>query len=271
VALLDEHDGEAKVLAGGQSLIPLMNLRLARPEVLVDVNRVDGLAGITSNGAITIGATTRQAAVARAPEVRSGAPLVAEVLRFTGHPGTRARGTFGGIAAHADPASEMVAVLLALGAGVTVTGPSGERAIAAADLFVTTFTTSLAETELLTSVRLPAATAATRWAFQHVARRHGDFALVGVAAVADVDEAGRCLRARIALSGVADVPVLAVEAQELLEGGDLAAGADEAGRLAAARIDPPDDFHATRRYRTQITETLVARAVRQLAQEAPTR
>ncbi|MEA2285070.1 MAG: aerobic carbon-monoxide dehydrogenase medium subunit [Solirubrobacteraceae bacterium] len=272
LGLLDEHDdGEAKVLAGGQSLIPLMNLRLARPEVLVDVNRLAGLSGIAADGAITIGATTRQAEVARAPEVMAGAPLGVEALRFTGHPGTRARGTFGGIAAHADAASEMLAVLLALGAEVTVAGPSGERAIAAADLFVTTFTTSLAETELLTSVRLPKATATSRWAFQHLARRHGDFALVGVAAVADVDDDGRCAGVRIALSGVADVPVLALEAQELLEGGDLAAQAHEAGRLAAARIDPPDDFHATRRYRRQITETLVARAVRQLAEEAPIR
>jgi CO/xanthine dehydrogenase FAD-binding subunit len=271
VALLAAHDGEAKVLAGGQSLIPLMNLRLARPEVLIDVNRVTGLAGIASNGAIAIGATTRQAAVARAPEVHAGAPLVAEALRFVGHPGTRARGTLGGIAAHADPASEMLAVLLALGAEVTATGPSGERTIAAADLFVTTFTTTLQETELLTSVRLPVATPTSRWAFQHVARRHGDFALVGVAAVADVDEAGRCTRARIALSGVADVPVLALDAQEVLKDGDLARGAEEAGRLAAASIDPPDDFHATSRYRRQVTETLVTRAVRQLAEEAPVR
>ncbi|MEA2320334.1 MAG: aerobic carbon-monoxide dehydrogenase medium subunit, partial [Solirubrobacteraceae bacterium] len=108
----------------------------------------------------------------------------------------------------------------------------------------------------------------TRWGFQQVARRHGDFALVGVAAVATVDEWGRCTRARIALSGVADVPVLAVEAQEHLVGGDLGQGAEEAGRLAAATLDPPDDFHATSRYRKRVAQTLVARAVRQMAEEA---
>jgi aerobic carbon-monoxide dehydrogenase medium subunit len=270
LALLAAHDGEAKVLAGGQSLIPLMNLRLARPDVLVDVNRVGALSGIAANGVIEIGATTRQAAVARDPRVRAAAPLVVEALRHTGHPGTRARGTFGGIAAHGDPASEMLAVLLALGAEVVANGPAGERTIRAEELFVTTFTTALAEAELLTAVRLPRAPADGRWAFQHLARRHGDYALVGVAAVAEVDDGGRCTNARIALSGVADVPVLATEAQAMLEGADLAASAAEAGRIAAAGIDPPDDFHATSRYRRRITETLVERAVLQLAKEEPT-
>jgi CO/xanthine dehydrogenase FAD-binding subunit len=268
VSLLADHADEAQVLAGGQSLIPLMNLRLARPETLVDINRVPALAGVTANGSLTIGATTRQAAVARSPEVRAAAPMVAEALRFVGHPGTRARGTFGGIAAHADPASEIPAVLLALDAEVTAIGPAGSRTIAAADLFVTTFTTSLLETELLTSVRLPVPTPGTRWGFQQVARRHGDFALVGVAAVAHVDDSGRCTRARIVLSGVADVPVSAAEAQEHLVGGDLEQGAEEAGRLAAAALQPPDDFHATSSYRKRVAQTLVARAVRQMAEEA---
>lgn len=266
VAILDEHGDEAKVLAGGQSLIPLMNMRLARPGVLVDINRISALDGIKRNDALTIGATARQAAVAQSKEVASYAPIVIEALRHVGHVGIRTRGTFGGIAAHADPAAEIPAVLLALDAEVTAQGPGGVRTIPAEDLFVTTFTTSLAENEVLTSVRFPYPTDRVRHSFHEVSRRHGDFALVGVAVVAELDDAGSCKQARIALSGVADTPVRAKEAEEGMVGRAVdASAAEEAGRLAADKLDPPSDFHASSAYRKDVARALVTRALTELS------
>lgn len=270
-ALLDQHGDDAKVLAGGQSLIPLMNLRLARPAVLVDINDVDGLDGVSRNGALEIGATARQAAVLRSREVRQYAPIVGDALRHVGHVGIRTRGTFGGATAHADPASEIPAVLLGLDAEIVASGPGGERTIAAEDFFVSTFTTSLEENEVLTAVRLPYPTDQARWAFHEVARRHGDFALVGVAVVAEVDASGVCTKARIALSGVSDAPVRAKDAEEALVGRPIGEAAEDAGRLAAEQLDPPSDFHASSTYRKQVSRVLVTRAINDMASEGGTR
>ena len=266
VALLEEHGDEAKVLAGGQSLIPLMNMRLARPGVLVDINRVSGLDGIKRNGGLTIGALTRQSSVLRSGDVSSFAPIVVEALRHVGHPGIRARGTFGGSIAHADPAAELPAVLLALDGEAVARGPGGERTIPAEELFVSTFTTSLTSNEVLTSIRLPWSLDKARWAFLEVARRHGDFALAGVASAAEVD-GGTCKSARIALFGVVDRPVRAKQAEEFLAGKSLddSSVVEEAGRLALAGLEPRSDFHATSQYRQEATEALVRRALKHMS------
>ena len=273
ISVLAEHGDEAKVLAGGQSLLPLMNLRLARPGVLVDINRISALDGIARNGGLTIGATTRHAAVLRSAEVRAYAPIITEALRFVGHAGIRSRGTVGGSIAHGDPAGELPAVLLALGGEVTVQGPNGERRIAADDLFVSSFTTSLADDEILTSVHFPMPAPDGRWAFHEVARRHGDFALVGVAAVAETDESGTVREARISLLGVADRPLRVAAAEQAVAGRQLGdeTAADEAGRRAAEDLDPPTDVHGTSAYRKQAAEALVRRALKTMSTQGGAR
>ena len=267
IALLDEYGDDAKVLAGGQSLIPLLNMRLARPAVLVDINRIASLQGIDQNGGLTIKAMTRQIAVARSSAVRYAVPIVVDAFRHVGHVGIRSRGTFGGIVAHADSAAELPAVLLTLGAEIVAQGPAGERAIPVDEFFVSTFTSALAPNEILTRIRIPAQPAGARWGFCEVARRHGDYALVGVATTAAVDANGICTSARIALSGVADRPVRVPAAEQALVGkpaGDSAA-AEEAGRLARTLLDPPADFHASALYRLEVSQALVTRAVKQLS------
>jgi carbon-monoxide dehydrogenase medium subunit len=268
VAALGEYGDEAKVLAGGQSLVPLMNLRLAAPGVLVDVNRVAELQGIAANGTIEIGAMTRQLVAERSSQVGEGAPLVTEALRHVAYPGIRSRGTVGGSIAHADPAAELPAVLLALGGEVFAQGPSGSRTIAADDLFVTYFTTALAPDEVLTQVRIPARTPGQRVAFQEVARKHGDFALAGVALSAEVEADGVCRAARVVLFGVADRPLRAAGAEAALVGSRLDAGAaDKAAVAAQAEIEPKSDAHASAEYRREVTGVLVRRAVAQAAGE----
>jgi len=265
IAALAEHGDEAKVLAGGQSLVPLMNLRLAFPSVLVDLNGIRELEGVSVNGSVEIGAMSRQLAVERS--VGAAAPLVAEALRHVGHPAIRSRGTFGGTVAHADPAAEIPAVLLALGGDVVARGPGGERVIAADDLFVTHFTTALEPTEILTRVRIPRAGAGLRWGFAEVARRQGDFALAGVATTAEVDADGVCRSARIALFGVADRPVRASASEAALVGRRL----DDAGAVhdaegpAADGLTPRNDVHASSRYRKDVVGVLVRRALQQAA------
>ena len=192
--------GDASVLAGGQSLVPMLNLRLARPSALVDVGRVAALSGISANGALRLGATTRQADALRSSEVAERAPLLAEALQHVGHPATRSRGTVGGSIAHADPAAELPAVLLALDGEAIVASAGGERAIPAAALFLGPFTTALAEGELLTALRFPTRPAGARFGFAEIARRRGDFALAGAAVVIAPGHA------RVALFAVAPAP-----------------------------------------------------------------
>jgi CO/xanthine dehydrogenase FAD-binding subunit len=266
-SLLTQYGDEAKILAGGQSLIPLMSMRLARPEVLVDINRVEELKAISRNGNLTIGATASQASVLRSADVQQYAPILSASMHHVGHVGIRSRGTVGGSAAHADPASEIPAVLLALDAGIVAVGPAGERSIPAEEFFVSNFTTSLTDDEVLIRIVLPYPLGDARWAFHEVARRRGDFALVGVAAVALVDASGICQKARIALSGVSDTPVRAREAEQALVGRSLAEAAVEAGRLTEQHIDPPADFHASKRYRGEVSRALVTRAINDMAKQ----
>ena len=264
LALLAAHGAEAKPLAGGQSLIPAMNFRLARPAVLVDLNRIAALAYVREEADGTrIGAMTRQRAAERDPLVRRRAPLLAEALPHVAHAQIRNRGTIGGSVAHADPAGEVPAVLLALGASFVLRGPDGSRTVPAERFFTGLFETALAPAELLIEVAIPAMSARTGWAFVEVARRHGDYALAGVAATVTLDEAGRCRDARIALLGVGAGPVLARRAAKELAGGlptDKLLR-EAAGAAAAKDIDPPGDIHASSAYRRQLVAVLTRRAL----------
>jgi carbon-monoxide dehydrogenase medium subunit len=266
LAVLDEQGSAAKILAGGQSLVPMMNMRLARPDVLVDVNKVGGLEGIRVDGTVAIGALTRQAAVASSPEVARTVPLLTEAMQHVGHPATRNRGTFGGMIAHADPAAEAPAVLLALGGEVVARSFAVSRTIAADEFFRSYFTTALEENELLVEVRVRVQEG--RHTFLEVARRHGDFALVGIAATADLDGEANCTGARFVFFGVGSTPVRARSAEEALVGRPLAhpSVAQEVGRAAVAELVPADDVHATSDYRKEVAGVLARRAVERMAE-----
>jgi aerobic carbon-monoxide dehydrogenase medium subunit len=269
LALLAEHGEDGKILAGGQSLVPLMNLRLARPETVLDINGVAGLGEIRrENGSLVLGALVRQADAEHDATVAASAPLVAKALRYVGHVAIRSRGTVAGSIAHADPAAELPAVFVALDGEAVALSRDGERRIPAAEFFTTLFTTALREDELLSEVRLPAADGTARSAFVEIARRHGDFALVG-AAVSLAVEDGVVSSARIVLSGVADVPLRAVSAEVALVGarvGDEAAYR-EAGRRAEGDVRPRGDVHASAEYRKEVAGVLVERAVAEALKE----
>ena len=264
LALLAAHGPGTKPLAGGQSLIPAMNFRLARPAVLVDLNRIAALASVREEtDALRIGAMTRQRTVERDPLVRRRAPLLAEALPHVAHAQIRNRGTLGGSVAHADPAGEIPAVLLALEARFDLRGPGGTRTVPAERFFTGLFETALAPAELLIGIAIPAMRARTGWAFLEVARRHGDYALAGVAATVTLDDAGRCREARIALLGVGEGPVLARRAAKSLAGEPPTDKLlrEAAGAAAAKDIDPPGDIHASAAYRRQLVAVLTRRAL----------
>lgn len=264
LTLLAEHGADAKPLAGGQSLIPAMNFRLARPAILIDLDRVRELAFLSAGtDGLRVGAMTRQREVERSPLVARAAPLLHAALPFIAHPQIRNRGTMGGSLAHADPAAELPAVALALDARLHLRRRDGARSLPAGEFFTGLFATALAPDELLVEVSLPAPAARSGWAFDEVARRHGDYALVGVAAVVSLDARGRCERARLALLSVGEGPVLAQQAAALLAGQvpspDLIRAAAEAA--ATRDIDPPGDIHASPAYRRQLAAVLTRRAL----------
>jgi aerobic carbon-monoxide dehydrogenase medium subunit len=264
LALLAEHGYDAKLLAGGQSLVPAMNFRLSQPAVLIDLNRVGGVDGIAeADGAVRIGAMARQRAAERSPVVAARAPLLAETLPFVAHAQIRNRGTVGGSIAHADPAGEIGAVMLAVGARFHLRGPNGMRSVDAAEFYTGLFGTALETEEMLVEVEIPAMAPRTGWAFDEISRRHGDYALAGLAAQVEVDDGGRCTAARIALLGVGDAPLLAREAAGLLVGSDAGEDAIRAAADAASQrdVDPPGDIHATTAYRRALTEVLVRRVL----------
>jgi aerobic carbon-monoxide dehydrogenase medium subunit len=269
VELLGEHLDEASVLAGGQSLIPLLALRLAHPAVLIDINGVDGLSGVsTTDGQVVIGAMTREYVAEESATVAVAVPLLAAALPLIGHEAIRSRGTIGGSLAHADPAAELPAVARALDAEFVVRSASGERVIAATDWFEGYLTTSRRPDELLVEVRFPAAGRGTGISFQEVARRHGDFAVVGLAASLTLSD-GAISDARLAFSGVSDVPVRAAGAEDLLVGERPSADLfDEAARRATEDIDPPADLHGSSDYRKKVAAALVRRGLRAAAENA---
>lgn len=271
LALLAEHGSEAKPLAGGQSLIPAMNFRLARPAVLVDLNGASDLAGIAvaTDGGLRIGAMTRHRALERSADVAARAPLLAEAMPWVAHAQIRTRGTVGGSVAHADPAAELPAVFAALGARYQVRGRTGARWIAA-DAFATgLFATALEEGELLTAIELPALPPRTGCAFLEMARRHGDFALAGVACAVTRDAAGTCVAARVVLLGVGDGPVVSAGAASALAGSRLDADAIAAAAAAAqAGADPSADIHASSAFRRHLVGVLTRRALATAAERA---
>jgi carbon-monoxide dehydrogenase medium subunit len=257
------------VLAGGQSLIPLLALRLARPAVLIDINGVDELAGVSAtDGRVAIGAITRDYVAEESETVAEAVPLLAAALPLIGHEAIRSRGTIGGSLAHADPAAELPAVARALDAEFVVRGPSGERVIPAAQWFEGYLTTSRRPDELLVEVRFPAAGPEMGTSFQEVARRHGDFAIVGLAASL-VLSGGVISDARLAFAGVSDVPVRAAAAEDLLVGERPSSELfDEAARCATEDLDPPADLHGSSDYRKTVAAAVVRRGLRAAADNA---
>jgi len=272
VELLAEHGDEASVLAGGQSLIPLLALRLARPAVLIDINGIAELSGVSAtNGWMAIGAMTREYVAEESESVADAVPLLAAALPLIGHEAIRSRGTIGGSLAHADPAGELPAVARALDAQFVVRGPSGMRIIPAEEWFEGFFTTSRRPDELLVEVRFPTAGRGTGVSFQEVARRHGDFAIVGLAASMTLSD-GAISDARLAFAGFADVPVRATAAEDLLVGQRPSTELfDEAARRATDDADPPADLQGSSEYRKTVAAALVRRGLRAAADHATER
>jgi len=262
VAQLAAHGDDARLLAGGQSLMPILNMRLATPGRLVDLNRVGALSYIVERrGGVAIGAMTRQRTAERSELVATAVPLLAEALPWVGHTAIRNRGTIGGSLAHADPAAELPAVAVCLDARFTVRGEAGERTLAAREFFRGYLTTALAPTELLTEVWFPSALLGSGAAWIEFACRHGDYALVGVAAVVTL-EGSTVRRASLAVTGVDGVPVRAIDAERLLIGAPLSAESMAAAAESVRRpLEPQDDIHATAAYRRHLAGILTVRAL----------
>ena len=256
VALLGEKD--ARLLAGGQSLIATLNMRLSAPSLLIDINGIGGLDGIAhKNGTVEIGALTRHAAAERSDVIAQHAPLIARAMPHIGHTAIRNRGTVGGSIAFADPAAELPACLLALGGEVEATGPKGKCTIKADDFFKGLFETALGPQDVLTAIRVPAAGKDTRVGFAELARRHGDYAIVGLAASARGNGKGLS-DVRLAFFGVGATPVRAKKAGAALAGGDVDAA------VAALDLDPQDDVQATAQAKTHLAGVLLRRVAGQL-------
>jgi aerobic carbon-monoxide dehydrogenase medium subunit len=246
--LLAEHGDDAKLLAGGHSLLPMMKLRLATPEVLIDIGWLSELSGVRAdNGDLVIGATTRHADLAASELVRAEAPLLAHAAAQVGDPQIRHRGTIGGSLSHADPAADLPMALVALGGSVEIQGPGGSRVVSADDFFEGFFETSLGPDELLTAVRIPRRPGVP-WGYQKFVRRSNDWAIVGVAAV----------DGRIALANMGPTPLRATAAEEALAAG---AGPAEAAEQAAEGTSPGEDMHADREYRRHLARVLTRRAL----------
>ena len=267
LAHLAEHGWDAKVLAGGQSLIPMMNFRIAQPAVLVDLNRIPELFYIrpNGNGGLLLGAMTRQNQVEHDSLVAKRAPLLHETIPQVAYPQIRSRGTFGGSLAHADPSAELVAVAIALNARLRLRSQAGERWVPADEFFVGLFTTVLEPDELLVEVALPPMPPRSGWSFLQVTRRHHDFCMAGVAVLVTLDEKGRCEQARLVFLSVGDGPVSARQAAATLIGQtptpELIRTAAE--KAASDEIDPGSDIHASAEYRRHLAKVLARRALTQ--------
>ena len=270
LALLANLGEAAKPLAGGQSLVPLMNFRLVRPQHLVDLNGLTELSGIRQdNGHLVIGAMTRQREVERSALVGERCPLLAEAMPLIGHVQIRNRGTVGGSLVHADPAAELPAVVAALGGTLVARSATGQRVLTPETFFVSYLTCALTPAELLVEIRLPVTPPRTGTAFMEVSRRHGDFALVGVAATLTLDEAGVCTAATLALTGVGPTPVVAGEAVRTLVGATPSPKAlEDVGAKVAASITPDGDLHASSEYRKHLAGVLTRRTLARAAERA---
>ena len=269
LALLAVRQDDAKILAGGQSLVPLLALRLTAPALLIDLNRIAGLSGIRrlESGELVLGATTRQRAIERSDIVARANPLLAAAMPWIAHAPIRNRGTIGGSLAHADASAELPAVSVACEATLVAQSRRGRREIAAADFFRGLFQTALAADEVLTEVRFLAWPQGRSFGFLEVARRHGDFAILGVATIVDSDPGGRVRGARIVAFGATDRPVRLETAERLLIGSDGShAAVSAAARAATDRLAPRGDHHASGEYRLELAEVLTRRALAQALQ-----
>jgi carbon-monoxide dehydrogenase medium subunit len=269
LAALAQHGEAAKLVAGGQSLVPALNLRLLAPEILIDLKGVAELRGVTvEDGRLRLGAMTRHVELERSPVIREHAPLLAEAIRHVAHPAIRTRGTIGGNLAHADPASELPACAVALGAEMVIAGQGGERRVAASDFFEGVYATALGPDEILVAVELPAPPAGQRHAFLELARRMGDYALVGVACTAIV-AAGALRSFKPVFFAAGPQPVLASNAAALLEGKPVTAALlDEAAEALGKDLDPDGDLQISAAMRLHLARTVFRRAVASLVPEA---
>jgi CO/xanthine dehydrogenase FAD-binding subunit len=270
LTLLAEHGDAAKILAGGQSLTPMMNFRLVTPSILIDLNRIAELAYIQErDDGLAIGAMTRQRAVERDPRIARRSPLVAETLPFIAHPQIRNRGTFGGSLAHADPAAELPAVVIATNAKLKAKSKRQERWIEARDFFTGLFSTVLRPDELLAEIAIPPMPARTGYAFREMSRRHGDYALAGVACTVTLDDRGVCMDAHIVLIGVDLQPVDARSAAKQIIGAQPNADVIQAAAEAVnAEIDPSGDIHASAQFRRHLAKVLTRRALVQACERS---
>ena len=262
--LLERYGDEAKILAGGQSLMPLMNLRLARPGLIIDINRLSSLDTITATpeGGLTIGALTRQRALERSKIVQEQNPILAAAMPLIGHFQIRNRGTIGGSLVHADPAAELPAVSLLLGAEFLLRSKSAVRVVPAAEFFLSYLTTAIRPAELLTEIRLPKWPSGEAWAVQEIARRKGDFALIGVALRAELDGEETVQKAVIVMFGVDSKPLRMERAEAILKGRRISeAFLRELSGVVAEELQPDSDIHASAAYRKEVGGVLVRRAM----------
>ena len=262
--LLERYGDEAKILAGGQSLMPLMNLRLARPGLIIDINRLSSLDTITATpeGGLTIGALTRQRALERSKIVQEQNPILAAAMPLIGHFQIRNRGTIGGSLVHADPAAELPAVSLLLGAEFLLRSKSAVRVVPAAEFFLSYLTTAIRPAELLTEIRLPKWPSGEAWAVQEIARRKGDFALIGVALRAELDADETVQKAVIVMFGVDSKPLRMERAEAILKGRRISeAFLRELSGVVAEELQPDSDIHASAAYRKEVGGVLVRRAL----------
>jgi CO/xanthine dehydrogenase FAD-binding subunit len=271
MTLLGQYGDDAKILAGGQSLVPMMNMRLARPGYIVDVNRVRGLSYIREeDGILAMGALTRHKEVEKSELVRKRNPLIAEAATFIGHPQVRNRGTVGGTLAHADPAAEMPAVIVALDGELVIRGASGTRTCKPEDFFLTFLTVQIDPSEMLVEARFPVVTGRTGTAFLEFSRRHGDFAIVAVAAALTLDGKGVCKKVGLGLAGVGPTPIRPAGAEKILTGQTLKDDViEQAAIKAAEETDPASDVHGSADYRREMVKVFTRRALKKALERVP--
>lgn len=266
-----QHGDEAKILAGGQSLVPAMNFRIVQPSVLIDLNRVGGLGFIREDGeAIRVGAMTRERQLEFDASIAKRTPLLHEATPFIAHPQIRNRGTIGGSLVNADPAAELPVLMLALNARLKARKVSGERWLDAKDFFIGMFTTALEPDEILVEIELPFMPPRTGWSFMEVAPRAGDYALMGVAALVTLDEAGDCANAKLVYLNAGDGPVEAVDAAGSLKGGKLTDALIESAAEAASEkeIDPFGNVHTSAEFQRHLANVLTKRTLKQALRRA---
>ena len=268
--LLKQYGWDAKILAGGQSLVPMMNFRLASPEVLIDINKLKDLDYVQeADGQLAVGALTRQTTLEFSETVRSKCGLLADAMELIGHPQTRNRGTVGGSIVHADPTAELTAIARALDAKMVIRSTEGERTDSAEDFFVSVMTTNLEPEEMLVEVRFPVLPSGTGWAFEEFVLRHGDFAVVGVTAAVTLDADEFCSDVRLAAIGVDETAFRDPSLEEILKGKKITNSAlAEVGNQLSDKVDPFDDLHASAAQRKHLVGVLAKRALQKATELA---